>query len=206
MTMAECVQLACELGQRVGEELHIPVYLYEEAATDPARKNLAVIRKGQFEGLCHKTGSHPDYMPDYGPPRIHPTAGATAIGARFFLIAYNVNLDTQDLGLAKRIARKIRASSGGFRCVKALGLALEEKQVVQVSMNLTNYTVTSLATVFTAIRDEAARAGVAVLESEVVGFMPCDALSNTAAELLRLRDFTSEQVLEYRLAQIIHAS
>jgi glutamate formiminotransferase / 5-formyltetrahydrofolate cyclo-ligase len=202
MTMAECVQLACELGRQVGEELHIPVYLYEEAATRPERKNLAAIRKGEFEYLRQQIGRNPAYTPDYGPDRIHPTAGATVIGARFFLIAYNVNLDTQDLALAKQIAKKIRASNGGFPCVKALGLTLEDKQVVQVSMNLTNYTVTSLATVFSAIQKEAAKAGVSVLESELIGFVPCEALSNALAELLQFQQITSEQILEYRLHRL----
>lgn len=202
MTMAECVQLAKDLGQRVGEELHIPVYLYEEAATRPERKNLAKVRKGQFEGLREEIGVSPDRAPDYGPNHIHPTAGATAIGARFFLVAYNVNLDSQDLALAKGIARQIRESSGGFPCVKALGLELKEKPCVQVSMNLTNYTVTSIATVYTVIREEAQKAGVSVLGSEIIGFVPRDALLNTTVELLQLQDFTQNQILEHCLADV----
>jgi glutamate formiminotransferase len=141
VTMAECVQLARNLGQQVGEELQIPVYLYEEAATRPERQNLSTIRKGQFEGLRDELGRRPDRVPDYGPNRIHPTAGATVIGARRFLIAFNVNLDSQDGSLAKHIAKTLRASSGGLPCVKALGLELKAQQCVQVSMNLTDYDV-----------------------------------------------------------------
>lgn len=203
ITMEECVRLAKELGQRVGDELQIPVYLYEEAATRPERKNLATIRKGQFEGLRDEIGRNPDRIPDYGPHRIHPTAGATVIGARFFLIAYNVNLHSQDLALAKRIARTIRESSGGFPCVKALGLELKEKHCVQVSMNMTNYTVTSLATVYVAIREAATQAGVTVLESELIGFVPREALTDAAREVLQLKDFTSNQILENCIEQIV---
>ncbi len=202
ITMGECVRLAQELGQRVGNELEIPVFLYEEAATRPERKNLAQVRKGQFEGLRDAIGTNPDRIPDYGPNRIHPTAGATAIGARFFLVAYNVNLDSQDLSLAKRIAARIRESNGGFPCVKALGLALQEKHCVQVSMNMTNYMVTSLATVYTTIQREAEAAGVSVLESEIIGFLPRAALLDTAQEFLQLTNFHADQILENRIAQI----
>ena len=202
MTMEECVLLAKELGQRVGDELQIPVYLYEAAATRPKRKNLANVRKGQFEGLREAIANDPDRVPDYGPHRIHPTAGATAIGARFFLIAYNVNLDSRDLVLAKSLAKKIRESSGGFPSVKALGLELKEKNCVQVSMNITNYTVTSLATVFAAIKEEAEKIGVPVLESELIGFMPREALTYAAREFLQFRDFDNNQILENRIAQI----
>jgi len=203
ISMEECVQLAQELGQRVGNELQIPVYLYEKATTRPERKNLANVRRGQFEGLREEIGINPDRVPDYGPHRIHPTAGATAIGARFFLIAYNVNLHSQDLALAKRITKKIRESSGGFPCVKALGFELKEKNIVQVSMNMTNYTVTSLATVYAAIQEEAEKAGVSVLESELIGFVPCEALTDVAIEFLKLRNFENNQILENRVAQVV---
>jgi glutamate formiminotransferase/formiminotetrahydrofolate cyclodeaminase len=203
MTMEGCVQLARELGQQVGDELQIPVYLYEAAATRPERKNLANVRKGQFEGLRKEIGINPDRVPDYGPAHIHSTAGATAIGARFFLIAYNVNLDSQDVALAKRIAKKVRESSGGFPCVKALGLELKEKNIVQVSMNMTNYTVTSLATVYAAIQKEAKKAGVSVLESELIGFVPREALTDAAIEFLKLRNFDNNQILENRIAQVV---
>ncbi len=176
MSTEECVRLARDLGKRVGDELQIPVFLYEDAATRPDRKNLASVRKGQFEGLREEIGTNPDRDPDYGPGRIHPTAGAIAIGARFFLVAYNVNLDSQDIDLAKRIAKDIRESSGGFPCVKALGFELADRHIVQISMNLVNYTVTSLATVYQAIQEKAAAAGVEILESEIVGLVPQEAL------------------------------
>ncbi len=201
VSMEECIRLAQELGQRVGEELQIPVFLYEDAAVRPERKNLATLRKGQFEGLRKEIGLKPDRRPDYGPNHIHPTAGATAIGARSFLIAYNVNLDSQNLALAKSISKKIRESGGGFPCVKAMGFELKEKNCVQVSMNMTNYTVTSLAEVFSAIRKESAEAGVAVLESELIGFIPRDALTESAAEFLKIADFSPSQILENSLAQ-----
>jgi glutamate formiminotransferase/formiminotetrahydrofolate cyclodeaminase len=201
MTMEECVQLARDLGQRVGEELQIPVYFYEEAATRPERKNLASVRKGQFEGLREEIGVSPERVPDCGPKRIHPTAGATAIGARFFLIAYNVNLNSQDVALAKAIGKKIRESSGGFPCVKAMGFELKKKNCVQVSMNMTNYSVTSLATVFSAIQQEAEAAGVAVLESELIGFLPREALVESAVEFLKLQKFDPAQILENRITQ-----
>ncbi len=203
MTMKECAQLAKELGQRVGEELQIPVYLYEEAASRPERKNLSSVRKGEFEGLREEIGANPDRAPDYGPNKIHPGAGAIAIGARFFLVAYNVNLDTQDLALAKRIARNIRESSGGFPCVKAMGFELAERNIVQVSMNLVNYTVTSMATVYHAIEEDAKNAGVRVLESEIVGLAPHNALTDAAVELLKLRDFDSDQILENCIDQAV---
>jgi len=206
MTMAECVQLARDLGQRVGEELQIPVYLYEEAATCPERRNLTDIRTGQFEGLRAELGRNPERVPDYGPNRIHPTAGATVIGARRFLIAYNVNLNSQDVALAKRIAKTLRASSGGLPCVKALGLELHAQQCVQVSMNLTDYTVTSPATVYTAIQHAAAKVGVTVRESELVGFVPRQALTEAARDLLQLRDFDASQILENRMAQVVTES
>ncbi len=203
VTMEECVQLAKELGQRVGKELQIPVYLYEHAATRPERKNLAQVRKGEFERLREELGTTPDRVPDYGPNRIHPTAGATAIGARFFLVAYNVNLDTRDLAIAKAIAKKIRESSGGFPCVKALGFELKDRNIVQVSMNMTNYTVTSLATVYTAIKKEAEKAGVSMLESELIGLVPRQALIDTTIKLLQLKNFDKSQILENRLVQVM---
>ncbi|MCP4377910.1 MAG: glutamate formimidoyltransferase, partial [bacterium] len=203
VTVEECVRLAQELGRRVGDELQIPVFLYEDAATRPERKNLAKVRKGQFEGLREQIGVNPDREPDYGPKHIHPTAGATAIGARFFLIAYNVNLDSQDVSLAKAIGKKIRESSGGFPSVKAMGFKLKEKNCVQVSMNMTNYTVTSLATVFSAIHRHAAEAGVSVLESELIGVIPRDALADTAVEFLKITDFDPSQILENSIAQKI---
>lgn len=203
LSTEECVHLARELGKRVGAELQIPVFLYEDAASRPGRKNLAQVRKGQFEGLREEIGINPERTPDYGPNQIHPTAGATAIGARFFLIAYNVNLDSQDLALAKRIAKEIRESGGGFPCVKAMGFDLAERHLVQISMNMVNYTVTSLATVYKAIQQKAEAAGVKIVESEIVGLTPGDALVEAGIDLLKIRDFNSQQIIEHKVAQVI---
>ena len=201
ITTEECVELANKLGKRVGEELNIPVFLYEDAATRPERKNLAKIRKGQFEKLRELIGTDPAKKPDYGPKAIHPTAGATAIGARFFLIAYNVNLKTTDIKLAKNIAKSIREKNGGFPGVKALGLSLTDKNMAQVSMNLTDYRKTSMLTVFNEISRQAAQAGVKVVESEVIGVLPSDALEGIAKEALKLTEFKPDQIIEHKLYQ-----
>ena len=203
VTMAECVQLAHAVGQRVGAELGIPVFLYEDAATRPERKNLADVRNGGFEALRASIGRDPARQPDYGLPQIHPTAGAVAIGARFFLIAFNVNLQTPDVTVAKAIARRIRASNGGLPCVKALGLFLPAKGVAQVSLNLVNYTVTSPETVYRAIEQAAAELGVAILESELIGLAPRAALPARPQDTLKLRAFSPAQILEERLARAL---
>jgi glutamate formiminotransferase len=174
------------------------VFLYEEAASSPARRNLEDIRRGEFEGLSAKMGS-PEWAPDFGPPRPHPAAGAIVIGARMPLIAFNINLATDRLDVAKAIAAAVRHSSGGFRFVKAMGVALEDRGLVQVSMNLTNYEKTPIFRVFEAVRREAARHGVAVRGSEIVGLVPGAALLAAAEYFLQLEDFTAEQVLENRL-------
>ena len=197
-TMAECVTLAKETGAEVARRFKMPVYLYEEAATNPARRNLADIRRGQFEGLAAKL-SQPEWAPDYGPSAPHPSAGATVIGARMPLIAYNINLDTNQLDIAKKIAATVRFSSGGLPHVKAMGVALEDRGIVQVSMNLTNYREMPILRVFNAVKAEAERHGVAVLESEIVGLVPAAALPRGAADILRLTHFTSSQILETRL-------
>ena len=201
VTMDECVALARKLGERVGNELQIPIFLYEEAATRPERKNLANVRQGQFEKLKELIGQDPSRDPDYGPRQIHPTAGATAIGARFFLIAYNVNLQSEEVKLAKKIARAIREKDGGFPCVKAMGFSLQDRKMVQVSMNLTDYRCTPMTTVFDEIANLAAKANVAVAESEIVGLVPLDAVEATAKAALKLTEFQSEQIIEYRLYQ-----
>ena len=197
-TMNQCVQLANETGAEVARRFQVPVYLYEEAATNPGRKNLADIRRGQFEGLAAKM-SQPEWAPDYGPPAPHPSAGATVIGARMPLIAYNINLATDRLDVAKKIAATVRFSSGGLPHVKAMGVALEDRGIVQVSMNLTNYLETPMFVVFDAVKREADRHGVAVLESEIVGLVPAAALIETARRFLQLEQFTSAQILETRL-------
>lgn len=199
VTMDECVDLAKELGREVGEKLQIPVYLYEHAATTPKRQNLANVRKGQYEGLKEAISKDAERKPDFGPNKLHPTAGATVVGARMPLVAYNVNLNTSDLSIAKSIAKAVRHSSGGLRYVKALGLEIKERGIVQVSMNLTNYHKTPVFRVFEMIKKEAERHGVEVMGSEVIGLIPLDALVDTTDFYLRLKDFHKSQILENRL-------
>jgi glutamate formiminotransferase len=198
MEMAECVALARTLGQRVGDELGIPVYLYEAAATRPDRVNLADVRRGQYEGLKAEIDRNPDRVPDFGPSRVGP-AGATIIGARAPLIAFNVYLTTDDVEIAKRIAKAIRNSDGGLRYVKALGLLVNGK--AQVSMNLTDYRKTPIHRVVELIRREAQRYGVAIASSELIGMLPQDALLDAAQWYLQLDNLRSEMVLENRLAE-----
>jgi glutamate formiminotransferase len=198
VTMGDCVALARDTAREVASRFDLPVFLYEEAATAPARRNLADIRRGEFEGLAAKL-QQPDWMPDFGPSRPHPTAGATVIGARMPLIAFNINLATDRLDVAKKIAAAVRFSSGGLPFVKALGLPLAERGLVQVSMNLTNYEQTSMVTVFDAVSRQAERHGVAVLESEIVGLVPAAALPDVPERRLRLARFHPDQVLEHRL-------
>jgi glutamate formiminotransferase len=197
-TMADCVELARQLGQRVGEELGIPVYLYEEAATRPSRRNLADVRRGEYEGLKQSLGKDSARDPDFGPTTLTP-AGATAIGARAPLIAYNVYLSTGDVDVAKKVAKAIRHSSGGLRFAKALGLLVDGR--AQVSINMTDFRSTPLHRVFELIRVEAARYGVLPTESEIVGLVPEDALLDVAEHYLQLNRFKRAQVLERRLAE-----
>lgn len=198
MSLEACVELARRAGERIARELNVPVYLYEAAATRPERENLARIRQGQFEGFFEKI-QRPEWAPDFGPTRVHPTAGVTAVGARPPLIAFNVNLNTSDLEIARRIAQAVRHSSGGLRYVKALGFALEERGIVQVSMNMTHYERTPLFRALELIRREADRYGVAVVGSEIVGLVPQAALLEAAAFYLQLEAFDPDQVLEERL-------
>jgi glutamate formiminotransferase len=201
VTMDDCVELAKTLGKRVGEELSIPVFLYEAACTRPDRQNLAKVRKGQFEALCEEIGTNPAKDPDYGPSKIHPTAGATAIGARPFLVAYNINLGTSDVSIAKTIAKAIRHSGGGLRHVKAMGFEIKDRGIVQVSINMVNFKGTPLFRAFEMVKSEAERYGVPVIGSEIVGLVPADALVDTAEFYLRLESFDRGQVLENRLAE-----
>lgn len=198
VTMEECVALARQLGQRVGEELGIPVYLYEEAATRPDRRNLADIRRGEYEGLKEEILTNPNRAPDFGPARLGP-AGATVIGARPFLIAYNVFLTTDNVDIARQIASAVRHSSGGLRYVKALGLLVNGQ--AQVSMNLTDFRHTPMHRVVEMIRREAARYGVAIERSELIGLIPQQALFDAAQWYLQLDGFTPDQVLENRLQE-----
>ena len=196
--MDECAALAQGFGRRFYEDLNIPVYFYEEAARSAHRWRLESIRRGQFEALKSEI-TQPERHPDVGPAQVHPTAGATAIGARKFLIAFNINLDTRDLSVAKRIASAIRSSSGGLGHVKAIGLALEDKGLVQVSINLVDHEKNTLYQVVEMVRLEARRWGVAVAECEVYGLIPARALIDSAAYYLQLNDFDAGQVVELAL-------
>jgi glutamate formiminotransferase len=199
-TMKQCVALARETGAAVAARFHLPVFLYEEAASTPARRNLADIRRGEFEGLAAKLAS-PGWTPDYGPSEPHPTAGATVIGARAPLIAFNVNLATDQLAIAASVAAAVRFSSGGLPFVKALGVALPHRGIVQVSMNLTNFEHTPMLRAFEAVRTEAERRGTTILESEIVGLVPEAALPTNPERSLQLAGFSDNQVLERRLTE-----
>jgi glutamate formiminotransferase len=198
-TMADCVALAKEVAADVARRHNLPVFLYEEAASRPARRNLEDIRRGEFEGLGAKL-CQPEWQPDFGPATPHSSAGASVIGARMPLIAYNINLTTDDLAVAKAIAAAVRQSSGGLRYVKAMGVLLADRKIAQVSMNLTNYEQTPMFRVFELVKREAERYGVTVLESEIVGLVPAAALTASAAWFLQLdRSFSEDQILETRL-------
>jgi len=197
VTMADCVAIARRLGQRVGDELHLPVYLYEEAASREERRNLADIRRGEYEAIRAEIATLESRRPDFGPRQLG-TAGAVAIGARSALIAFNVYLNTDRVEVARAVARAIRHSSGGLRYVKALGLLVEGR--AQISMNLADYEQTPLLRVVEMIRSEAARYGAAMVESEIIGLIPAQALTDVAQAALQCHGFRSEQVLETRIA------
>lgn len=197
--MDECVELAKETAKLVYEKHDIPSFLYEEAATASHKKNLSKIRKGQFEGMEEKM-EDPHWKPDFG-DSLHPTAGVTAIGARPFLVAFNVILNTDNLDIAKKIGRRVRHSSGGLRYCKAMGVAMEERNLTQVSMNMTNFNKTPLYQVFELIKAEAKRYGVTVGGSEVIGMVPMKALIDTAEYALGIEDFSMDQVLEKRMME-----
>ncbi len=201
-TMPEAVRLAEQLGERVARELGIPVYLYAAAARRPERADLAKVREGQFEGIRDAIGSDPARAPDFGPARVHPTAGAVAIGARPVLIAYNVYLTTPDVAVAKRIAKAVRARDGGLPEVKALGFDIPERHQAQVSMNLTDYRTTPVHRAFDAVRTEAEGHGVGVDESEIVGLVPEDALFDAAEHYLLLKRFDRATVLERKVRAV----
>jgi glutamate formiminotransferase len=199
-SVADCVALSREVGAAIAEEFAVPVYLYEESASAEHRRNLAEVRKGQFEGFAEKM-KDPRWAPDFGPTAPHSSAGAVAVGARPFLIAYNINLATRDLTIADRIAKAIRHLSGGFRYVKAMGVELADRGIVQVSINMTNFRKTPLHRVFECVRSEAERHGVAIVGSEIVGLTPAEALYAAAEHYLRLEGFSPEQVLETKLLE-----
>ncbi len=203
--MEVCVDLAHRAGHRIASEVGLPVYFYEAAALQPSRIRLEQVRRGQFEGLRDEVLVNEERQPDLGGPALHPTAGAVIIGARRFLIAFNINLQSDDLALAKDIARQIRESSGGFPAVKALGLALPTRGLVQVSMNLTDFDRTSLFAVFDAVSRLAAERGVGVVESELIGLLPRRALEQSAAQFLKLPDFSADRIIESRLDAVLRA-
>lgn len=197
--MEECVALSRRAGERIWREAGVPVFLYEASATAPNRENLASIRKGQFEGMAEKV-LQPEWAPDFGGRKIHPTAGVAAVGARAPLIAFNINLSTSDVTIADKIARVVRYSGGGLSCVKAIGVLLRERNTAQVSINMTNYCSTPLYRVLEFVRFEAARYGVRVIGTEIIGLVPMRALIDSAEYYLGIENFEPEkQVLEYRL-------
>jgi len=199
-TIKDCVALAHRVGEAIAKAHHVPVFLYEDAASAPHRKGLEDIRRGQFEGLAAKL-KDPQWQPDFGPSEPHPSFGAVVVGARMPLIAFNVNLNTDDVEVAKKIAKGIRHSTGGYRFVKAMGLVVDinGRKVAQVSMNMTDFTKTPLFRVMETIRNEAARYGVAISGSEIVGLVPAQALIDSAEYYLQLTGFSNAQVLERRL-------
>lgn len=200
ITTEECVQMAKDLGKKVGGELNIPVYLYEDAASSPERQNLANIRKGQYEGFFEKI-KEPEWKPDFGPCEMNRKSGATVIGARFPLIAYNVNLGTDNLEIANAIAKRIRHIGGGLRYAKAVGVMLTERNIAQVSINLVNYEKTAIYTAQEMVKMEAKRYGVPVVGAEVIGLVPMKALIDCAEYYLQIENFDMNQVLEARLSE-----
>jgi glutamate formiminotransferase len=200
VSMTEAIDISRDLAKEVSKKYGVPVFLYEKSATDIERQNLATIRKGQFEGMAEKV-KDPRWKPDFGPQDIHPTAGVTAVGARMPLVAFNVNINTDDLGVANAIAHRVRHTNGGLRYCKAIGVALQERGIVQVSMNLTDYTKTSLYSVIELVRIEARRYGVNIVGSEIIGLVPMEALIDTAVYYMGLENFSMEQVLETRIME-----
>lgn len=200
MTMEEAALLARETAEEAAGRFGLPVYLYEKAAASAARENLATVRKGEYEGLPEKM-KLTEWKPDFGPDHPHPTAGATAVGARMPLVAFNINLGTNNLEVADKIAKCIRHLSGGYRYTKAMGVDLKEKGIVQVSINMTDYTKTALYRVFETVKFEAQRFGVPVVGSEIIGLTPMDALIDAAVYYMQIEDFNKKQVIETRLLE-----
>lgn len=199
-TMEEAIEISKETGKEVADRYGVPVFLYEKSATAPHRENLASIRKGEFEGMAEKI-KLPEWKPDFGPAERHPTAGTVAIGARMPLVAYNVNLGTNNLDIATAIAKKIRFIGGGLRYCKAMGVELHDRGIVQVSINMTDYTKTALYRAFELVKVEARRYGVPVVGSEIIGLVPMEALIDTASYYLGLENFSMNQVLETRIME-----
>ncbi|MEA4961746.1 glutamate formimidoyltransferase [Lutispora sp.] len=200
VAMADCIAIAREVGKRIGEELGIPVYLYEDAASTDYRKNLADVRKGQYEGFFDKIKQQ-EWKPDFGPGEMNAKSGATAVGARVPLVAFNVNLGTSDIEIADKIAKTVRFLGGGLRFVKAMGVKLEERNIVQVSMNLVNYEKTAVYRAYEMVKMEAQRYGVPVVGTEVIGLLPMKALIDCAEYYLQIEGFSIDQVLEKRIVE-----
>jgi glutamate formiminotransferase len=198
VSVQEAVDISKATAKLAAETYTLPIFLYEQSATRPERQNLATIRKGQYEAMAEKLGQ-PQWTPDFGPARVHPTAGVTAMGARMPLVAFNVNLDTNRLEIADQIARQVRHISGGLRYCKGIGIELKDRGIVQVSMNMTDYTKTALYRVVELIKIEARRYGVNVVGSEIIGLVPMEALIDSAVYYLGVEDFSMSQVLEYRI-------
>ena len=199
-SMEDCIALSKEVGEEVANLYNLPVFLYEKSASAPHRENLAAIRKGEFEGMEEKI-HEPQWHPDFGPEQRHPTAGTVAVGARMPLVAFNINLNTNRLDIATAIGKRIRHMNGGFRFVKAMGVELSDRGIVQVSINMTDYTRTALYRVFETVKFEAARWGVTIAGSEIIGLVPMAALIDTAEYYLGIEDFSMAQVLESRIME-----
>ena len=200
VTAEDADALAKEVGRTIGEKYGVPVFLYEKSATAPHRETLPKIRKGEFEGMAEKI-KQPEWKPDFGPAERHPTAGTVAVGARMPLVAYNVNLNTNDLSIADAIAKKVRFLGGGLRFCKAMGVELTDRGIVQVSMNLTDFTKTAVYRAHEMVRMEAARYGVSVVGSEVIGLVPMQALIDCAEYYLGIENFSMDQILESRIME-----
>jgi glutamate formiminotransferase/glutamate formiminotransferase/formiminotetrahydrofolate cyclodeaminase len=201
VTMEECSAYAKKLSKRVGLELGVPVFLYEQAGIMPSRNRLETIRRGGLSGLQDRMNCEEGWKPDFGPNVVHPTAGAMVIGARFFLIAFNVVLKSQDLRGARQIAGRVRSSGGGLPSLKAIGVPLPSRELVQVSMNLTNFRETSLRAAFQAVERESHRVGIDILESEIVGLVPQAAWEEDLPRALKLRNWAPDRILETRLSR-----
>lgn len=200
VTMEDAIALAKEVGEESGKRYNLPIFLYEKAATTPERENLAKVRKGQFEGMAEKL-QDPNWKPDFGPSKVHESAGVTAVGARMPLVAFNVNLDTANIEITDAIAKKVRFIGGGLRFCKAMGVELKERGITQVSMNMTDYTKTAIYRSFEMVKMEAKRYGVNVVGSEVIGLVPMAALIDTAVYYMGIEEFSLDQVLENRLME-----
>lgn len=199
VTMDECVEIARRVGERIANELRIPVYLYDKAALNPDRTDLAYVRRGEFEALRTLIETDPSRKPDFGDTKIHPTAGAMAVGARNILVAYNINLNTDDLAIAKKISKAVRGSSGGLKYVKALGFRLRKRGIVQVSMNLVNYEATPMFRVFDMVKREAERYGITIAGSEIIGLAPQAALNASSEHYLQIENYSDNLILDNRL-------